>query len=80
MFTKPKFTRLLCHFNDDHVYATSKITRLLFNKLEESNDLNDVFDYADQLQRSHQVNHHVLHWAVEIFIIYSPKAKKSGIL
>ena len=71
---------MLSHFDDDHLYATSKISRLLFNKLEESNDLNDVFDYADYLQRSHQVNHHVLHWAVEIFIIHCKKAKRSGIL
>ena len=69
----------LSHFKDGHVVATSKIVRILFDKLDETNDLNEVFDYADNLQRSYQVNHHVLQWAVEIFIVHSKVAKKSGI-
>ncbi|XP_076816375.1 uncharacterized protein LOC143462197 isoform X1 [Clavelina lepadiformis] len=71
---------IFSHFRDDHVAAGTKIVLLLFNILDETNDVSDVLDYADSLQKGYQVNHQVLQWSVEIFIIHSKLAKKSGIM
>ena len=74
------FNSIFSTFRDDHVNMGFSVVRLIFNKFAETNDVSDVLDYADSLQRSYQVNHHVVHWAVEIFIVHCKAAKKLGIL
>nr|XP_026694191.1 uncharacterized protein LOC100180038 isoform X2 [Ciona intestinalis] len=67
------------NFSIDHLTAGASIARLLFDKLDETHDVAAVLEYADILQKSYKVNHHVLHWAVEVFVVHSKRAKSKGL-
>uniref|UniRef100_H2ZA56 Tyrosinase copper-binding domain-containing protein n=1 Tax=Ciona savignyi TaxID=51511 RepID=H2ZA56_CIOSA len=70
--------KLFSNFREDHLMAGASVV-LLFDQLEETNDVAQVLEYADLLQKSYKVNHFVLQWAVEVFVVHSKRAKGKGI-